>query len=583
MSMTQKFRRYSSLFLAVFMLSSLFLTIPLSTTVSAAAPAGSTIVSEIDKQVRDHQKYYWLRACMYFNDIDQVTRDEMKNWDFFEGSDGDNGGSFYQIIGNYYGADKDGTWGCETGENVENAFNALGVTDPKEAFCKIDGARYNDSDGYDYDRCFTGAGTGDWNNVAGDKGKTQASDFENEAAKWAPNVITPITDAQNYVRYYASFMQQCDVGLQEGEYQEGDADADDKYRVPVINSTSKDIQYIQGVGIPSKNSEVAIVAQISGGEEYTRGESVDAQPNIYARGTVISCNTAVERLREYAPAYLAYFNTLPEDKKSDVVQPGASSGTTQKTCESEGGPLAWLLCAVLSAIDGAISFLDQTINQLLFIDKDVYAGNNISAAWAVMRNIALFILVPMMMFMVIGTAVGFGPFDAYTVKKALPRMFIAVIFIVLSLPITQFGVELSNAVGQGAGNLIINAGPDANRIDSLEDIFKGNGNGNDVVGFGTLVAAGAAIATVSVTIGILFSFALVTLVALLIGFVILVMRQVLILLLIVIAPLAILVWIFPGNDKLWGIWKTTFIAMLFLYPIISMLIASGKFVAGLVG
>jgi hypothetical protein len=61
------------------------------------------------------------------------------------------------------------------------------------------------------------------------------------------------------------------------------------------------------------------------------------------------------------------------------------------------------------------------------------------------------------------------------------------------------------------------------------------------------------------------------------------MRQVLLVALIVIAPIAILAWIFPGNDKLWGIWKTTFIAMLMMYPLISILIAAGKFVAGISG
>ena len=88
--------------------------------------------------------------------------------------------------------------------------------------------------------------------------------------------------------------------------------------------------------------------------------------------------------------------------------------------------------------------------------------------------------------------------------------------------------------------------------------------------------------TGAVTWGVLGSFALVTVVALLIGYVILVIRQVLLIMLLVLSPLAILVWIFPGNDKLWTIWKTTFIAMLMMFPLIMLLIASGRFFAATV-
>lgn len=291
----------------------------------------------------------------------------------------------------------------------------------------------------------------------------------------------------------------------------------------------------------------------------------------------LTCEDFAKYTRDYAADYAAWAKENPELLAS-INSESDSSGNSAPSCESEGGPLGWLLCAVINALDGFIKFLDISINRLLFINEDIYNSESIAASWAVIRNIALFILVPMMMFMVIGTAIGVGPFDAYTVKKSLPRMLIAAIFIVLSLPITQFGVELSNAVGQGIGNLILSASP--NKIESIGQIINESGKDDT---FGGLVAGGVTGAALfgGLTIGIIGSFALVTALALLLGFVILVMRQVLVLLLVVIAPLAILVWIFPGNDKLWALWKTTFIAMLLLYPIIAILIASGRFVAGI--
>ena len=53
--------------------------------------------------------------------------------------------------------------------------------------------------------------------------------------------------------------------------------------------------------------------------------------------------------------------------------------------------------------------------------------------------------------------------------------------------------------------------------------------------------------------------------ALLIGFLALAFRQMLLIAFMVIAPLAILAWIFPGNDKLWKLWWNAFSKLLLLY------------------
>ena len=255
-----------------------------------------------------------------------------------------------------------------------------------------------------------------------------------------------------------------------------------------------------------------------------------------------------------------------------------SPSDENQTCESTGEVLAWFICPFLKIIDGGAGFLSGQIEGLLNVKSDDYNDDTLRDSWRVMRNIALILLVPMMLFMVIGTALEFGPFDAYTVKKALPRMFIAVIFIVLSLPITQFFVNVSNIIGLGLEGIVLSA---TGEPQSLAAQYSAGGG----FLFTTLVGAGAlaGIATGAITLGIVGSLALVTFVALLIGYVVLVVRQLLILVLMMIAPLAILVWIFPGNDKLWKIWKTTFIALLMMFPLIILLITSGKVFAGVIG
>lgn len=297
----------------------------------------------------------------------------------------------------------------------------------------------------------------------------------------------------------------------------------------------------------------------------------------------LKCHSLASNMNILAPAATGEFAADAAAGKQQSGAGALSSGAASDragSCEANNGGLAWLGCAILEVMDGIIGFLDTQIRSLLTVQTGALdQGGGLKKAWGIMRNMAYLILIPMMLLMVIGTAVGFGPFDAYTVKKALPRMVSAVIFMSISYYLCLFLINVSNDVGKGIFNLITLAAPGGS-VNSLTDVF-GGGAGTLFTGLaagGLLVGAGVG----AITWGILGSFALVTVVALLVGYVILVIRQVLIIMLLVLSPLAILVWIFPGNDKMWNIWKTTFTAMLMMFPLIMILIASGRFFAATV-
>jgi len=268
---------------------------------------------------------------------------------------------------------------------------------------------------------------------------------------------------------------------------------------------------------------------------------------------------------------------LPANVYDQIVEMETGSEDDSKSCESEGGALSWFICPVLKIIDGGVGVLSDQIEKQLHIDEKTYDSPALTQGWRVMRNIALIVLIPMMLFMVIGTALDFGPFDAYTVRKALPRMLLAVMFITLSLPILQFFVNISNVVGYGLGNLITTA---TGSPESLADMYSAGGG----FLFSSLVVGGAVVGVAAgfITLGIVGSLALSAFMALLVAYLVLIIRELLILMLIMVAPLAIIVWIFPGNDALWKIWRTTFIALLMMFPLIVLLITSGKVFAGLI-
>lgn len=274
------------------------------------------------------------------------------------------------------------------------------------------------------------------------------------------------------------------------------------------------------------------------------------------------------------------------DARSNV---GPPPGTTEQqeednTCESQSGAMGWIMCPLINLLDGALNFVDSQVQRLLEVDEDKYTHDSLKAAWTQIRNIAYVILIPIMLVMVIGTALGFEVFSAYTVRKALPRMALAVIFIALSWYICAFLIEFFNVLGQGALGLVtapFKSSVPASCQDSitLSCLF-------DVPFSGESSAAGGVLHSILIlpqyagifigTIAILYFFGSALILLIGTAFFILLARQMFIIALILLAPLAIIAWIFPGNDKLWKSWWSIFTKLLFMYPLIMMLIGVGR-------
>jgi hypothetical protein len=248
----------------------------------------------------------------------------------------------------------------------------------------------------------------------------------------------------------------------------------------------------------------------------------------------------------------------------------AKDGDSAPSCESEGGALGWIMCPVTRLIDDALNWVDTQIQALLEIDSTAYNNNDLHNAWAQIRNIAYIILVPIMLVMVIGTALGFSFIDAYTVRRALPRMVIAIVFIALSWEITTFLIYISNVIGGGVMGLL--TAPFRHSPPIPELTLSSLYGGSIIQGALLLPLAGAAIIALWLFGGTLLLFAI-------IGFLVLLLRQLFVVALMLAAPLAILAWIFPGNDKLWKSWWSIFSKLLMMFPLIMGLIAVGRIFA----
>ncbi len=159
-------------------------------------------------------------------------------------------------------------------------------------------------------------------------------------------------------------------------------------------------------------------------------------------------------------------------------------------------------------------------------------------------------------------------FDAYTVKKVLPRLVIAVVLIQLSWFIFTGMISLTTAVAYGVEGLIYApfGGGEALELDNILMSTPGG------VGLFSLMAVAGGLGI----LGIALSLAGTALLGLLLAFALLMFRQVLIVALLVVSPLALVAWILPNTEKFWKLWWESFSKLLIVYPLILGVIAIGR-------
>ncbi len=279
----------------------------------------------------------------------------------------------------------------------------------------------------------------------------------------------------------------------------------------------------------------------------------------------------------------------PQTTDNNATQTAADS------CEENGGDWAWLFCSVMRLADEGIQQFDTEIRRAIQVDSRFYRDTvdidqpdgttkeeiPLQTIWSNVRNIAYILLIPVMLILVIGTALGFSVLDAYTVRRAMPRLLVAVVFIAISYDIGAALIDLSNLAARGIQGMLV-ASVGADNL-SLPNLF---GYG-EVKAIGGVALGGGIIALVSVGVGalaisVLTSFMLTAAMALMVIFFILTMRQLIIVAILVFLPVAILTWIFPGKDKLWKFTWGIFTAMLWAGPAFAAFTVFGRIAAYIV-
>lgn len=242
--------------------------------------------------------------------------------------------------------------------------------------------------------------------------------------------------------------------------------------------------------------------------------------------------------------------------------------------------IGWIICPVMGFMGSITDGMYGLVAGLLVTDtKTVSATSGTYTAWSAMRNFANVGFVIVFLIIIISQISNIGVTN-YGVKKTLPRLIIVAILVNVSFFLCQIAIDISNIVGGSLPTLFTNIA-----------VFDAT---NDPTDFGTIgggilagtIATGAGVGAVAVisfaNVGLLIPVLLGALLAIVITLGILALRQVLVILLVVIAPLAFLAMLLPNTENLFKQWRKIIVAMLLIYPMIAVLFGASKLASSVI-
>jgi len=262
---------------------------------------------------------------------------------------------------------------------------------------------------------------------------------------------------------------------------------------------------------------------------------------------------------------------------TQAVTPPAN--TSKSSCSIAG--IGWIVCPVINFMAQIVDASYNFVSSLLFVQPLVTttdAGKSIFDAWSVMRNFANVIFVIGFLIIIFSQITSIG-ITNYGIKKLLPRLIAAAILVNLSYWICSIAVDASNILGSSFNSILQNV---KNGI-SVPDPGALGTTGSGWVGIAEYVlASGLAIGIVYLAVAALLPALVTALVAIVTVFVVLTLRQALIILLIVISPLAFVAYLLPNTESWFKKWRELFQALLLMYPIIAILFGASALASKIV-
>ena len=266
-------------------------------------------------------------------------------------------------------------------------------------------------------------------------------------------------------------------------------------------------------------------------------------------------------------------------------------------CFQNAGALGWMICPLIYALrDAAQGIFSGFIDPLLRVHDSIIGelskNDNTSTmyqAWSLFRNIGNILFVIALLFVIFSQVTGIG-IDNYGIKRILPKLIVTAIIVNFSYIICGLLVDLSNIIGDSIKNIFEGVqftagdkpsdglGP-AGIITAIVAAIGGFAAAGAGVAAGVSIIAGGGLLTILVPILTFLASAVIA------GFFAMLMlgvRQALVIIMIVISPIAFVLYAIPNTNPLFKKWFTLFRGLLTLYPVYCFMVGAGYMASKLI-
>ena len=294
---------------------------------------------------------------------------------------------------------------------------------------------------------------------------------------------------------------------------------------------------------------------------------------------------------------------LETEHLENQIETGDSStddGTAdekQSYCQENGGFLSWMLCPAIAdgaaTAGGLLGFITSlTTIHTSIIEQFSKQDSSIYKAWSAFRNIANIGFVIMLLVVVFSQVTNIG-ISNYNIKKILPKLIITAILVNFSYLIMGVLIDLSQIAGNGIGALIRSVaadGMDADasaRASATISAIAGavTGVAGAAIGVAGVATGGAAIAGLVGGPAIILPvvlFIITSLISVFFGFIMLTIRQAAIIMVVVLAPLAMVLYALPNTAVITKKYFSTVKALLMLYPMFIFATSAGALASSII-
>jgi len=266
--------------------------------------------------------------------------------------------------------------------------------------------------------------------------------------------------------------------------------------------------------------------------------------------------------------------------KGQLDAANASPAKDNKTsCAIQG--IGWIVCPVTNflakIVDAAYGFVSSllTVQPLLTTG----ASKGVYDAWSIMRNFANVAFVIAFLVIIFAQVTSIG-ITNYGIKRMLPRLIISAILVNISYWVCAIAIDVSNILGTSLTDLFNSLKASVNLPDAGD--FGASGSGWEGIAGGILAGTAVAAAAIYIGLSALLPMLLAALLAIVTVFLVLALRQALIILLVVVAPLAFVAYLLPNTETWFKKWRELFQTLLLMFPIISLIFGASALASKIV-